>query len=79
MLPGSTTGSGLDPRLGSLISDAFGLTYYRMPLAGSPLINAGANCPVRDQRGAFRSDTCDIGAVEFGGHLPVLFLPIIRR
>jgi predicted outer membrane repeat protein len=79
VLPNSTTGTGLNPKLGPLMVDIFGPTYYRMPLAGSPLINAGSNCPARDQRGAFRPDACDIGAVEYGGRLPLVFLPIIKR
>ena len=30
-------------------------------------------------RGALRPDTCDMGAVEFGGLLPVQWLPLMRR
>jgi predicted outer membrane repeat protein len=79
----SHTGVGLDPLLGPLETDTPGPTSYHMPLAGSPLINAGFNCPERDQRGALRPDACDIGAVEFGGLLPsptvFLFLPAVAR
>jgi hypothetical protein len=67
VLPSSRTG---DPKLGPLTQDPNGLTSYRMPLAGSPLIDAGFNCLALDQRGATRVNACDIGAVEFGGVLP---------
>lgn len=83
VLPGSQTGTGLDPLLGPLETDTPGPTSYHMPLAGSPLINAGFNCPERDQRGALRPDACDIGAVEFGGLLPsplsYLYMPVVAR
>ena len=52
------------------IQDPNGLISYHMPLAGSPLIDAGFNCPALDQRGASQVNACDIGAVEFGGVLP---------
>ncbi|CAG0937150.1 hypothetical protein TFLX_06061 [Thermoflexales bacterium] len=68
---------GGDPLLGSLQNDGSGTSYYHLPLAGSPLINTGSsNCPVHDQRGAARPDACDIGAVEFGGLLPRVYLPL---
>jgi len=55
------------PRLGSLEPHG-GPTRTQMPLAGSPLVNAGANtgCPSKDQRGVARprGPRCDIGAVE---------------
>ena len=54
-------------------------TYFHLPLAGSPLINAAAGCPARDQRGALRVGACDIGAVEYGGLIPRALLPFIRR
>jgi predicted outer membrane repeat protein len=76
-LPNSQVGLGLDPKLAPLTSDNFGITYYHMPFAGSPLINAAFNCPERDQRGALRPDACDIGAVEFGGLLRVAYLPLL--
>jgi hypothetical protein len=79
VLPNSSVGTGLDPLLGPLTSDIFGPTYYHMPRAGSPLINAAFNCPERDQRGAQRPDACDIGAVEFGGIFQISFLPFLRR
>jgi hypothetical protein len=50
-----------------------------MPLADSPLLNGGFNCPDRDQRLATRPDACDIGAVEFGGLLPMGYLPLAIR
>jgi predicted outer membrane repeat protein len=69
-----------DPLLGPLQSGGSNTTYYHLPLAGSPLINAGySNCPVRDQRGALRPDACDIGAVEYGGLLPKIYLPLLIK
>jgi len=58
-----------DPKLGQGVLD---FTIARPPLAGSPAIDAGANCTTIDQHGAARpidgnSDgqaTCDIGAIE---------------
>ncbi|HLF25435.1 MAG TPA: choice-of-anchor Q domain-containing protein [Anaerolineae bacterium] len=71
---------GSDPKLGPLQNDGTGATYYHLPQAGSPLINTGySNCPERDQRGASRPDACDIGAVEFGGRLPRVFVPLVMR
>jgi predicted outer membrane repeat protein len=66
-----------DPLLGRLqLYDHF--TSFSLPLPGSPLINAGYHtCPDRDQRGALRPNACDIGAVEFGGLLPRVFLPLL--
>ena len=62
-----------DPLLG-VLRDNGGSTRTRMPLAGSPLRDAGddANCPALDQRRAARPQDgdgngvahCDIGAVE---------------
>jgi predicted outer membrane repeat protein len=81
-----------DPRLGPLqfeLQQQYWPTYFHLPLAGSPLINAGFSpCPERDQRGRLRPDACDIGAVEYDGLLPVptpnptgyrVYLPIIVR
>ncbi|TMC56118.1 MAG: hypothetical protein E6J26_07495 [Chloroflexi bacterium] len=74
--PGDQKGAGLDAKLGPRQLEA---TFFHLPLPGSPLINAGANCPPRDQRGATRVGACDIGAVEFGGLLMRALLPLIRR
>jgi hypothetical protein len=79
VLPNSQTGTGLDPKLGPLTLDPDGLTSYHMPLAGSPLIDAGSSCPALDQRGASRPNTCDIGAVEYGGLLPRAYIPLIVK
>jgi hypothetical protein len=62
---GDQKGSGLDPMLG--LSQCDIRQCYHLPLAGSPLIDSGSGCPLRDQRGATRVGACDIGAVEFGG------------
>jgi hypothetical protein len=81
--PGDQHGPGLNPLLGPLTLETpplSYLTYFRLPLPGSPLINtAVAPCSVRDQRGAARPDACDKGAVEFGGLLPRLLLPLVLR
>ena len=79
VLPNSQTGTGLNPALGPLTIDSVGGTWYHMPLPGSPLINAGFNCPERDQRGAVRPDACDIGAVEFGGLLARVYIPLLVK
>jgi hypothetical protein len=59
--------SGADAKLGPL-GEHGGPTPTRMPLAGSPAIDAGdaATCPSSDQRGVARPQGggCDIGAVE---------------
>jgi predicted outer membrane repeat protein len=69
-----------DPKLGPLQDEGPTIPSYHLPLAGSPLINMGyGNCPERDQRGALRPDACDIGAVEFGGLLPRVYLPLVIR
>lgn len=70
-----TDQQGIDPLLGPL-ADNGGSTLTHMPLAGSPLIDAGSNdaCPATDQRGFTRpvdgtgdgQAVCDIGAVEAG-------------
>ena len=51
------------------------------PLAGSPLIDAGAACSANDQLGGTRpvGAACDIGAVEYGAAVYHLFLPLILR
>jgi hypothetical protein len=57
-----------------------GITFFHLPLASSPLIDQGPiNCSPVDQRGAARVGMCDSGAVEFGGRVPVLWLPLARR
>jgi hypothetical protein len=51
-----------------------------MPLAGSPLINAAAPpCSSRDRRNASRPDACNIGAVEYGGLVSLVYLPLIVK
>ena len=50
-----------------------------LPLAGSPLIDAGDTCSATDQRGAARVGVCDIGAVEYAAPVYNLFLPLILR
>jgi len=79
-LPISQTGLGLDPRLAPLTADTPGsLFLYHMPLADSPLIDAGYACPPRDQRGANRAGPCDIGAVEYAGFAWRSLVPIVVR
>jgi hypothetical protein len=60
-----------------------GPTLTSALLPSSPAINAGddAGCPGTDQRGAHRpvGAHCDIGAFEFGGQVPWLWLPLIRK
>jgi hypothetical protein len=41
--------------------------------------NGATNCPAKDQRGAVRPDTCDIGATEFGGRAWFDYLPLIMK
>jgi hypothetical protein len=56
------------------------LTDFYMPLAGSLLIhNGGPGCSPTDQRYATRLGACDIGAIEFGGLIPQLYVPMIQR
>ena len=74
---GDQQGAGLDPAIGPTQCDL--RQCYRLPLAGSPLINAGSACPPLDQRGAPRVGACDKGAVEFGGLWRRLSLPLISR
>jgi hypothetical protein len=70
---GSLTGANIlnvDPKLGAL-ADNGGPTLTQVPLAGSPVIDAGANDQVTttvDQRGVFRvqGQHVDLGAVEVG-------------
>jgi hypothetical protein len=75
---GSCGLSGIDPMLGPL-ADNGGPTLTHLPLAGSPLIDAGddAECAATDQRGGLRPydgdgdgpAICDIGAVEAGAEI----------
>ena len=73
-------GLGLLPQLAPYTINAAGTVAFFLPLGGSPLINtAFAACSALDQRGALRPDACDKGAVEYGGMLPALWLPLVRR
>jgi len=66
--------------LGPLTTDPAVFTQFHLPQAGSPLINNGGfGCSVTDQRYATRPDACDIGAIEFGGLLARLWLPLTRK
>ncbi|MER5791373.1 choice-of-anchor Q domain-containing protein [Streptomyces sp. NPDC001980] len=57
-------------RLGTLTNDGPNTTWYALPVAGSPLINAAVpKCSTTEQCHASRPDGCDIGAEEFGGSL----------
>ena len=56
--------SAVDPLIGNLGYNG-GATQTHALAAGSPAIDAGADCAATDQRGAARSGTCDIGAFEF--------------
>jgi hypothetical protein len=67
----------LGPRV--INTNGINQTRYYPPLAGSPLINAAANCPTLDQRGAIRPNACDIGAIEYGGLAWFTYLPLIER
>ena len=62
--PGSMCAAGamtIDPMIGDL-ADNGGPTETILPLAGSPVLGAGAGCPPFDQRGVPRA-RCDSGAV----------------
>lgn len=48
-----------------------GLTKTMALQAESPAINAGSGCSEMDQRGAYRTGSCDIGAYEYAGVLSV--------
>jgi predicted outer membrane repeat protein len=73
-------GPGLDPKLGALTIDPLGITFYHMPQADSPLLNAAAaGCTDRDQRYALRPNSCDIGAVEFGGLAFRVYTPLLLK
>ena len=74
-ITGDTTGNitGQNPLLGSLTKNG-GPTPTQLPLAGSPVIDAGAStgAPATDQRGVSRPQGAgvDIGAVEVVGAAP---------
>ncbi len=55
--------SAADARIGPL-ADNGGPTLTILPLSGSPAINNGVSLNFFDQRGQFRSEPVDIGAVE---------------
>jgi len=77
--PADQQGLGLNAMLGPL-TNADSFTKYQLPQPGSPLINQIASgCSATDQRFALRIFSCDIGAVEFGGLLPRLFVPLLKR
>jgi len=78
-----TQGNGLNAMLGTLtqnINNNLIFTNYQMPLPGSPLIDQDTGgCSSTDQIYALRRDACDIGAVEFGGLLPRIYVPLTRK
>jgi CSLREA domain-containing protein len=78
-----------NPNLGALLDNG-GPTLTIALMTGSPAIDSGNNldCPLKDQRGAFRpadgdsngSKICDIGAYEYAGTFPVfIYLPVVKR
>ncbi len=80
-ITGAVCGDGnraADPLLGALHNNG-GFTLTLALITGSPAIDAGINagCPATDQRGGTRpvdgnfngTATCDMGAVEYQGHL----------
>ena len=70
-----------DPLLGPLQNNPPGPSFLetRVPLAGSPAIDAAAGCPppATDERGVARPQgaACDIGAVEVSAVTPTTTLP----
>ncbi|MBC8163897.1 MAG: hypothetical protein H7Z42_22030 [Roseiflexaceae bacterium] len=88
-LRGVADRSGQDARLGPL-QDNGGPTLTHALGAGSPAIDAGSSapavCPATDQRGVARpvGRSCDIGAYEAGGDVPVIgggrvYLPFTQQ
>jgi CSLREA domain-containing protein len=80
--------TGTPPLLGEL-ADNKGATKTIALQEGSPAIDMGddVDCPSKDQRGALRpadgdedgTETCDIGAFEYGGRIPIVYLPLVLR
>ncbi len=74
-IAGATCNGGnldINPQLGKLHSNG-GFSKTLALITGSPAIDAGTNmgCPATDQRDGTRpvNGTCDIGAVEYQGHV----------
>ncbi|MBN2526926.1 MAG: hypothetical protein JXR76_11075 [Deltaproteobacteria bacterium] len=54
-----------NPLLTATPGEYGGPTETMPPMNDSPVLNAGSQCPLTDQRGTLRNkDTCDLGAVE---------------
>ena len=76
---GTTDGTRLDPKLGTL-GDHGGPTQTLPLLADSPAIDgADTAAPVRDQRNFVRAGQPDIGAFEYQGTEPILLANISTR
>jgi len=72
---GSSTGGAVQ-----VLDSTFAANHLQNLGKGGAIINtARLVCSFRDQRGALRPDACDKGAVEFGGLLPRVFAPFIRK
>lgn len=60
--------SNVDPQLGPPQDNGGPGMETEMPLAGSPALGAGSDCPATDERGVLRAaDGCDLGAVQTVG------------